>query len=205
MLFVRDAKRNAKMDLTPVNLYITIGQGMTLTDYTRDCIVMIVLARINIRIGRTDTLTRLMRVNVWKRRTINMGLKKLTKSLLRMADVKAGDYVLLAVDDEDRLWEVYNGYNALSPDKRLRVINPIKPYNRNAGENCWIHRVKKPITRGFHQVIGIRDGIQVKTIQKHHPRSSSGDVGSTFTVFLYNIIDIAKSRDEMIEKRNQLK
>ena len=133
--------------------------------------------------------------------------KRLTRSRFNRVNVKVGSYVLLAVSDEDAFWNTYNEYNALSPDRRLRINNPMKPYNRQTGENCWIQRVKKPITRCFYQVIGLRDGIMVKSIQKGHPRANGDTSYGSYkcNIYLNNILDIASGRDEMIEKRNQLK
>ena len=133
--------------------------------------------------------------------------KKLARSLFKRADVSVGSYVLLAVPEEDAFWDNYNEFNAKSPDERLRIVNPLIPYDRLTGENCFIQRLKKPITRGFYQVIGVRDGFVVKVIQKPHPRSNACafDVGYKYPINLNNILDLASGRDEMIQKRNQLK
>jgi len=131
-------------------------------------------------------------------------MKKI-KALFKMKDISTGDYVLLAIPDEEKIWQFYEGYNSQSTDNRLRIINPLKPYNRQTGENCWIHRVAKPITRAFYQVVGIRDGVQVKSIQKGHPRSKPSTFTDKFTIYLNNILDVAKGRDEMIQKRSVLK
>ena len=130
---------------------------------------------------------------------------KRIKSLFKMDSIRSGDYVLLAIKDGDRWWKTYDEYNALPPSERLRILNPMKPYDRESHTNCWIHRVKKPITQAFYQVTGVRDGIQVKSIQKGHPRSKPSDTIYKSVVCLYNILDLAKSRDDMIQKRSLLK
>ena len=130
---------------------------------------------------------------------------KRIKSLFKMDSIRTGDYVLLAIKDGDRWWKTYDEYNALPPSERLRILNPMKPYDRESHTNCWIHRVKKPITQAFYQVTGVRDGIQVKSIQKGHPRSKSSTFTDRFTIYLNNILDVAKGRDMMIQKRSALK
>ena len=130
---------------------------------------------------------------------------KRIKPQFKIREIKTGDYVLLAVSDEERWWKTYDEYNALPPSERLRILNPMKPYDRESHTNCWIHRVSKPITQAFYQVTGVRDGIQVKSIQKGHPRSKPSDTIDRSVVHLYNILDLAKSRDEMITKRSKLK
>ena len=133
--------------------------------------------------------------------------KRLTRSLFKRADVTVGSYVALAIPEEDKFWDNYDEFNAKPSDARLRIINPLIPYNRLTGENCYIQRLKKPITRGFYQVVGVRDGVVVKTIQKPHPRSNGGgfDVGCTYPINLNNILDLASGRDEMMQKRSVLK
>lgn len=136
--------------------------------------------------------------------------KRLTRSLFTRADVKVGSYVLLAIPEEDAFWDNYDEFNAKSPDARLRIVNPLIPHDRLTGENCFIQRLKKPITRGFYQVVGIKDGIVVKTIVKSHPRSKLGNNGYDYQIWKYpinlnNILDLASGRDEMLLKRNQLK
>tara|TARA_Y100000310_G_C20104073_1_gene544111 strand:- start:193 stop:435 length:243 start_codon:yes stop_codon:yes gene_type:complete len=70
-------------------------------------------------------------------------------------------------------------------------------------------RIKKPVTRAFYQVTGMKDGIMVRTIQKGHPRASHDESYDTamwrFPVNLNNILDVASDRDEMITKREMIK
>ena len=123
-----------------------------------------------------------------------------------MADIKVGHYVVIAIPDEDERWAHHDEYNAQPPDKRLNIINPIRPHDRQTGENCYINRMSKPITRCFVQVVGVKDGVMVKVIQKGHPRGSEpSDLGSRLLINLNNILDKADTRDEMIVKRNLMR
>ena len=131
---------------------------------------------------------------------------KKIKPIFKKKEVKVGNYVLLAIKEEMTLWKSYQQFNALSPDKRLRIIDPTSQYDRSESLNCYIARIKKPITRSYFKVVGIRDGIVVKSVGKGHPRSKadlSYDTGMfKFNIRLNNILEIVKDRDEMIVKRN---
>ena len=104
-----------------------------------------------------------------------------TRPLYRKSDISTGNYVLLAINNEDR----YNG-----GESRWVTINPNKPIDKVTRNNCFLHRPKKIKTRGWFKVVGTRDGIMVKTQL------------STDQIYLNNVLDLASSRSEMIAKRD---
>ena len=110
-----------------------------------------------------------------------MNLKKI-KPLYRKSDVSTGNYVLLAIEGEDR----YNG-----GESRWITINPNKPIDKVTRTNCILHKPKKIKTRAWFRVVGTRDGIIVKT-----------KLG-TDQIYLNNVLDFAESRSEMITKRDR--
>ena len=119
-------------------------------------------------------------------------------------DISTGCYVLLAVPNEEKYHNEYRRFKALSVADRSRVLNPLKPVDIGQRTNCWIHKMQKPVTRGWFKVIGTRDGIMVKTIAKAHKRSKPNtNFKWSMQVRLNNIIDVAQTRDAMIAKRDR--
>ena len=113
-----------------------------------------------------------------------MNLKKI-RPLYKKSDVSTGNYVLLAIEGEDRDWDYYE-----NSKPRWITINPNKPIDKVARTNCMLHKIKKPKTRGWYKVMGTRDGFIVKTQL------------STNQIYLNNVLDLADSRSEMIAKRD---
>ena len=134
---------------------------------------------------------------------------KRIKSIYKKKDIRTGDYVLLAISDEDSFLKSYQEALDNGTDKRWAIINPNKPYDKITRTNCFIHIMKIPITRGWYQVTGTRDGIQVISISKPHrrskPRNPKWEYKHKANIYLNNILDIAKSREEMIAKREESK
>ena len=119
------------------------------------------------------------------------------------AGICTGYYVLLAVPNEDRFNAEYARFKALSVKDRARVLNPLRPVDIGQRVNCLIHKMPKPITRGWYKVTGTRDGITVKSIAKPHRRSKpSNSYLWEVPVNLNNILDVAKTREAMIAKRD---
>lgn len=119
------------------------------------------------------------------------------------AEICTGYYVLLAVPQEHKYKAEYARFKALSVADRARVLNPLKPVNIGQRVNCFIHKMPKPITRGWFKVIGVRDGIVVKSISKPHKRSKANNFYAwDMQVRLNNIIDVAHTREAMIAKRD---
>ena len=116
-----------------------------------------------------------------KKKENQMNLKKI-RPLYRKSDVSTGNYVLLAIEGEDR----YNG-----GESRWITINPNKPIDKVTRTNCILHKPKKIKTRAWFRVVGTRDGIIVKT-----------KLG-TDQIYLNNVLDFAESRSEMITKRDR--
>ena len=126
---------------------------------------------------------------------------KKIRSKYKRSDIKTGDYVLLAIPGEDRMLN-------MDLESRWVIINPNKPYDKVSRTNCYLFKPNKPITRGWHQVTGTRDGIDIVSIAKPHRRSKPGnpkwDCKHKANIYLNNILDLAKSRESMIEKREEM-
>jgi len=125
------------------------------------------------------------------------------RQAFKRADVCTGNYVLLAVPNEASFQAEYARFKALSVADRVRVLNPLKTHDIGQRVNCVIHKMPKPITRGWFQVVGTRDGIMVKNIAKPHKRSKANNYHAwEMQVRLNNIIDVAPTREAMIAKRD---
>ena len=127
--------------------------------------------------------------------------KRIKPNKYKMSDIKTGDYVLLAIPGEDRMLN-------MDLESRWVIINPNEPYDKVSRTNCYLFKPNKPITRGWYQVCGTRDGIEVVSIAKPHRRSKPGnpkwDCKHKANIYLNNILDLAKSRESMIEKREEM-